>query len=394
MSRAGRLSRLPGMRTRVLVVGGGYAGLLAAIRLARKSDAADVVLVDARPYLVERVRLHEDAAGVLRRRVPYATRLRGTRVGFVQGWVSGVDLEARRVRIGDEDVAFDELLLATGSIAGAAGIPGAEHAFPCANEEDVLRLRERLSGKTVIVGGGLTGVELAAELGERRPDLEVTLATGGPIAPSNGEEARAAIREALAARRVRLLEDTRVSAIEKDGVVLASGEALASAATILATGFVPSPLATQIGLAVDELGRARVDACLRSTSHPFVHVAGDAARVEVDAGAPLRMACATAMPMGAFAADDIARTIAGAEARPFRFAFYLQCTSLGRTAGLVQRVDVHDAPLQSWFGGRRAAWMKEALCRYTMLSMAAERRGFSYRWLRPPSPRPLRQLAA
>src|SRR4051812_25115689 len=110
MSHGRGLPRLPGMKTRILVIGGGYAGLLCALRLARKADA-DVVLCEARPWFVERVRLHEDVASGFRERRPIADFLHGTGVRLRVGFVSEIDLAARRA--GGE--AFDELVIATGS---------------------------------------------------------------------------------------------------------------------------------------------------------------------------------------------------------------------------------------------------------------------------------------
>jgi NADH dehydrogenase FAD-containing subunit len=373
------------MKTKILVIGGGYAGLLCALRLARRTSA-EIVLVEARPFFVERVRLHEDIAGKRRERRSIAEMLAGTGVGLRVGWVSGVDLEARRATIetdaGVVREAFDELVLATGSIAAKRGMPGIEHAFACDTEESSIVLAERLSRSksVVVVGGGLTGLEIAAELGARRRELAVTLVTAGMLAEASlVETSRAYAANTLARLDVSLRENERVAAIEERAVVLASGDVIPSDCTIWTGGLAPSPLAQSIGLAVDETGRAIVDARLRSASHPFVHVAGDAARVSFGPHT-LRMACATAMPMGAFCADDIARTIANREARPFGFSFMLQCASLGRDSGLVQRVDATDAPRPRFWGGRPAAWFKEGLCRYTMLGMAMERRGYAYRW--------------
>ncbi|MCL2448225.1 MAG: FAD-dependent oxidoreductase [Polyangiaceae bacterium] len=361
---------------KVLVIGGGYAGLLCALRLARKSEA-EVTLVDGRPHFSERVRLHEDVANGWRRRKPLAELLCGTRVSLRVGWISELDLESRHAG-GD---AFDELVIATGSAASRPRIPGFEHALTCDVEESAHVTAGHIQnthGPIVVIGGGLTGLELAAELGARKK--HVTLVTDGALGQASLTDAsRAYAKAALARFGVELLEDSRVTAIEKGAVVLVNGSSLPSECTIWAGGLAPSPLPRSIGLAVDATGRAIVDDRLRSVSHPFVHVAGDAARVSFGPHV-LRMACATAMPMGAYVADDIANRAP----RPFQFSYAVQCASLGRASGLAQRVDRADRPVPRFFGGRPAAWLKQGLCRYTMLSMATERSGFSYRWFESP----------
>jgi NADH:ubiquinone reductase (H+-translocating) len=134
-----------------------------------------------------------------------------------------------------------------------------------------------------------------------------------------------------------------------------------------------------LGLAVADDDRALVDERLRSLSHPFVHVAGDAAAT------PLRMACATACPMGAFVADDILREIAAVEAIPFSFGFLGTCVSLGRRDGVIQRADRLDRPTSVAFRGRLGAFFKELVCRFAMHAATLERRGLAYRWASGPA---------
>lgn len=391
------------MARRILVVGGGYAGTLAAIRLARKTRAqdAEVVLADARPWFVERVRLHQDVAGKGPARTSLASMLAGTRVELRVGTVSELDLERRRARFDGgaiaagqaREEAFDEVVLATGSRASRPDIPGIERTLSCATEEKALALRARLAtldgGRVVIVGAGLTGIELASELAEGRPDLHVTLVSSGVLAPIVSDGGREHVRRAFQRARVGVVEHARVVAVEQDAVVLSSGEVLPSDATVWCGGFVANPLGARAGLAVDGHGRAVVDARLRSTSHDFVRVAGDAARVEVcgrDGGpTALRMGCATAMPQGAFCADDLAASLVGRAVKPYSFAFVLECMSLGRRDGLVQRLDAYDVPLRSFVAGRPGAWIKELICRFAKGSARLERHGLGYAWPKAPA---------
>lgn len=347
MSRRGRLPRLPGMKRnqRVVIVGAGYAGTACAVRLARKRPETEVVLVDARAYFVERIRLHEDVAGpTLRRRVPLQRHV-GDRVRVVRGLVDGIDLDARRVHVGGRAEAFDELVVATGSHAATP-----RHAVSISTEEEALVARARLAHpdvrRVVVVGGGLTAVEIAAELCDRRPGLAITIVSATAIVAGT---------EAFFARRgVDVLEHQRVVAFEKDGVILESGVALASDVTVWAGGFVASPFARALAPAVDDR--------LRSTTHPFVRVIGDAAPTG------LRMACAVAIPTGCYVADDLA----GHAGDAFSWKWVTTCVSLGRREGMVQfasrRLD-----------GRPAAWFKEFICRFAFAS-TNEGWGFEYRW--------------
>ena len=394
MSRAGGLPRLGGMTRRILVIGGGYAGLLFANRLARKTRAADaqIVLASARPWFVERVRLHEDAAGHGPARRALASMVDPRRVTVRLGTVESVDFAAQRASFAEGPTeAFDELVLATGSVQARPPVPGFEHARSCANEEEALALQAELgalphAARVVVVGGGSTGIELATELGDQRRDLRVTLVTSGDVGACVSPAAQQHIRAVCTRMNIELREHARVVAVERDGVVLASGDAVPAAITIGCGGFVPSPLAGALGLAVDAIGRALVDDQLRSTSHVHVRVIGDAARVDPGArGAPLRMACATALPQAAFCSDAIARELAGDEARAFSFAYLVQCLSLGRREGLVQYVDPWDAPRRLFVKGRVAAWIKELICRYAAGSPRLERRGIGYSWPKAPA---------
>lgn len=378
------------MGRRILVVGGGYAGMLAAVRLAKRTRGRDVsiALVDPKAHFVERIRLHEDAAGALRPRRSLASMLEGSGVDVIAGAVLGVDLAARRAEIalaGSRDVtreAFDDLVLATGS--RAARVPS--RALSCATEEDMLALRARLAtlapgARALVVGAGLTGVEVAAELAERRAGLRVTLVSDGEVLPDATPAGRESARRTLAALGVEVVSNERVVAVDDVEVVLSSGVGLRANATVWAAGFEASPLPRATGLAVDALGRALVDARLRSVAHDFVRAIGDAAHVDVGGG-PLRMACASAMPMAAFAADDLAREIAGDAPRPFAFSWFVRCASLGRRAGLVQRLDAEDRPTSLWLDGRPGAWFKESICRFTVASIALEKAGIGYAWPR------------
>jgi len=126
------------------------------------------------------------------------------------------------------------------------------------------------------------------------------------------------------------------------------------------TSFDLSPIAWDAGLRVNERGQVLVDDHLRSISDPSIYAIGDAAYVP-----KRRMSCALALPMGEYVAD----MITGKTRDAFRFGFVIQCISLGRTNGIIQFVTPDDAPRDKAILGRPAAWVKELVCRYTILSM-------------------------
>jgi NADH dehydrogenase len=368
---------------RIVIVGGGYAGTLTAARLARAGLDASVTLVDPKDSFVERVRLHQLAAGQDVPARSYAEIL-GEGVTFVRG--KAVALEADRVVLEDGSVPYDWLVLAVGSVSGDAGVPGArEHAFPIAEPDGAQRLRDALpgiadrNGRVVVVGGGLTGIETAAELAESYPALRVALLSREPVGHDLSEVGRAAVEDAFGRLRVEVVRGA-AEAVTAEGVV-ANGALLPADAVVWAAAMVASPLLRRLGLAVAPDGRAIVDEHLRSVSHPHVRLVGDAAYVQID-GKPLRMSCAAGEPMGAHAADEIARELRGEPLEPFRFSYVVRCVSLGRREGLIQLVDAHDRPRSYALTGRLGAWTKELVCRFAADSLPWQRAGVRYQWLR------------
>lgn len=377
---------------RFVVLGGGYAGTLAALRLARKpevrSGAAEVVLVDAKAAFVERIRLHQRAAGGGSADRPYERILAGSGVRFVQAGVERI--AAGELGWTGGGLSFDGLVIALGSMVDRDRVPGVrDHALCVGNADEVGPLTRRLAdlalrdGTIAVVGGGLTGVETASELAERLPGLRVRLVTSGRLGDDLSERGAAHVQATMARLGVDVVERARALAVDTDGVVTAAGPIDADQ-VVWAGPMVAPRLLRDAGFAVDDAGRAIVDDRLRSISHPWAFVAGDAARVAMAPGpggpaGSLRMACATAMPMGAYAADALSALASGQEPAPFRFVYLARCISLGRRDALVQWVDAHDAPRGVWTGWTGAA-AKEAICRFTVAMIELQRAGIDYRW--------------
>lgn len=351
--------------THIVVLGGGYSGMLAA-NLAARRRGSRVTLVNERDRFVERVRLHQVAAGQELREHKLADQLRdGARL--VVDRVTGIDPAAHRVDLAaGEPLTYDVLVYALGSQADLDSVPGAaEHAHTVAGAEQALALRERVAagGTVTVVGGGLTGLESATELAESLPSLKVRLLTEDVLGERLSERGRRHLRRTFTRLGVEVRDQVRVAQVRADGVVLADGEHVASDIVVWTTGFVVPALAAQAGFAVDGHGRMVVDETLRSVSHPDVYGIGDAAAVHRPDGQELRMACATGLPVAQQAVRAIEARLAGREPKPLHFRYVNQCVSLGRKDALIQFVRRDDSPREAVLTGRFAALYKEMIVR-------------------------------
>jgi NADH:ubiquinone reductase (H+-translocating) len=352
--------------THIVVLGAGYSGQLAANLAARRLDAK-VTLVNDRDRFVERVRLHQFAAGQQLRERTLADLLRGSGAELVIDRVTGIDPEARAVSLAEGDpIHYDTLIYALGSRADLESVPGvAEHAHTVTSVEQAVELRARVAagGTATIVGGGLTGIEAATELAESNPALKVRLLTGDVLGERLSERGRRYLRGAFTRLGIEIRDEAQVTEVRADGVVLADGEHVPSDFVVWTTGFTVPPLARAAGLAVDDHGRMLVDDTLRSVSHPDIYGIGDAASVHLADGQELRMACATGLPLAQVVVRVLAARAAGDTPKPVRYRFFNQCISLGRKDGLIQFTHADDSPKEAVLTGRLAALYKEIIVR-------------------------------
>ncbi|MFC4126797.1 NAD(P)/FAD-dependent oxidoreductase [Nocardia rhizosphaerae] len=360
------------MKHRIVVLGAGYAGAFAAGTLARKlhPDDFQITVVNAEPDFVERLRLHQLAAGRPLRHRPLARVFAGTGIELRVARVRALDVERRTVTVAGQDgvdeLGYDTLLYALGSSADET-VPGvAEHTFPVAARESALGLRARLDkladgGKVLVVGGNLTAIETVTELAEARPGLRVALATSGELGGWLGASARGQLLRAVDRFGITLHEHTTVARVEPGAAIAADGTALRADAIVWAAGFAVSPIAAASGLAVVPDGRIRVDRQMRSVSHPEVYVAGDSVFVLGENGLPLPMSCASAGFTGMQATAAIVGDRTGRSISTTALSYVGNHISLGRKDAIFQLVD-GAAQARSWaLRGRMAARIKAAI---------------------------------
>ena len=360
---------------KVIVIGGGYSGTIAANHLRMRADV-DITLVNPRPKFVERIRLHQFVAGNYDATVDYGTLL-GEGVRLVVDSAVRIDTATRQVGLASgRALDYDYVIYAVGSTGVTpSSVPGAaEFAYPIAELELAQRLRNAIDelhpdAPITVVGAGLTGTETAAELAEQ--GHRVTLVCGGKLVPTLSEPGRRSATKWLRKMGVAVLEADVVAEVRADAVVFADGAVRPSALTIWTAGFGAPELAAASRLHTDALGRLLTDETLTSVDDDRIVAAGDAA---APSGQPLRMSCQSAVPLGAQAANTVLSRIAGTEPAVIDQAFLGSNVSLGRRAAVIQWARKDDTPVNLYFGGRLGAALKEAVCKGTVWGIRREAR--------------------
>ncbi len=353
----------------ILILGAGYTGMAATMALAGRLKGRDdvhITLVNPQTRFTERLRLHQTASGQALDDLEIPDRLAGTAVDFVQGWVTGIDADARTVRIDDElTLRYDTLVYALGSVADTETVSGVdEYAYTLDSAQDALLLAEQLDrmpdGNVVVAGGGLTGVESAAEIAEQHPELDVILLSRQQPGSMMGEKARARLHAGLDRLGVAVHTGVDIIKVMADGVALGGGEVVPAATVLWTTGVRVSPIAAAAGLDVDDRGRIVTDESLRSVSHPDVYAVGDAAAIRQRYGV-IHGTCQSGIPTALHAASSIVRELKGKQPKKFRFGYVHQPVSLGRHDAVIQFTYPDDRPKRLFLAGRLAVAYKETV---------------------------------
>lgn len=372
----------------IVIVGAGYAGVLCANRLraslsAEEARGVRIRIVNPAPGFVERIRLHELAAGTRTSATIPLTDLLHPDVELVVGAAVHIDPSRKVLDVRSDDgpiaLDYDRLVYAVGSGGSTGRVPGAARfAYAIADPGPAAAAAATIAAgrpgqRIVVVGGGFTGVETAAEVAERRPMTRVTLVTSGPLVPAMRPRARRGIRSRLTRLGVTVEERDRVEAVDEAVLRFADGTSLPFDVCLWTASFSVPDLAATSGLACDAIGRLRVDEHLRSIDAPDILGAGDAVRLPDSVGGHLRMGCAIALPLGGAAALTLVAELRGEPLPVASVGFLVQCLSLGRRDGYVQVVRADDTATALALTGRLGARFKEAICRMTVDATKKER---------------------
>lgn len=355
---------------RVVIVGGGFGGLLAAKGLAGKSDI-EVTLIDRRNFHVFQPLLYQVATGGLSPAdicAPLRSVLRDAKnIRTVLAEVTGFDLEGRRVLLADGEFAYDYLIVAAGARHHYFGNDAWEQYAPGLKSiEDATEIRRRIltafeaaereSDPTarralltfLIVGGGPTGVELAGTLGEiandtlradfrsfRPEEARILLLEGGSrILNSFPESLSHAAEESLLKLGVRVRTGAAVESLDVGGVTVniqGTVERIESRTVLWAAGVKASPLGKMFGVETDSAGRVPVRQTCQLPGRDEVFVIGDMASFPVSGGKTLPGVAPVAMQQGRYAAEAI---LAKRKPQPFRYSNRGDMATIGRAAAI------------------------------------------------------------
>jgi NADH dehydrogenase len=366
----------------ILIIGGGYGGIAAAKKLAKKyknNDGVTVTLIDRHPFHTLMTELHEVAGRRVEPdsvRVPYAKIFGASKIKVVLDTVVSVDFEKKQARSAVRAYNYDYLILGSGAEPEFFGIPGIkENSFTLWSFDDAMKLRyhiddifEKAAAEQdrvkrqkmltfVVAGGGFTGIEMAGELLEWRDvmcskwliaknEVHIVVVEALPnILPMLEEELREKVAYYMKHHGAELLVNTPIVGAEPGTVKLKDGSALETGTFIWTAGVTGCAFADSLDLAKGPFGRNLENAGdgspkrnrkgrllvtdeIRSADHPEVFPVGDNLWF-IENGKPLPQIVETAVQTGETAAHNIIADIEGQEAKKFKSNYHGFMVSVG-----------------------------------------------------------------
>ncbi len=396
---------------RVVIVGGGFAGLYAALALDRSlgyHQGLEIIVVDRRNYFLFPPLLPSVASGAIETRqvtYPFRRIFEATNIAFRKQHVENIDVEKKiihsrvdldahpqtgEVRVVRDSLPYDYLVLAPGSDANTFNTKGVrEHAFfmrelsdavqvrnqiidcfeRAAREPEAVRRREQLS--FVIVGAGPTGVELASEVRDlveqvllnRYPEVdphEVTVTivqSGKQILPGWHDSIVEKASKQLSNLEIRVLTGRRVIGVDAFSITLDGGEKIATRTTVWCAGVKPAAILESCGLPRHASGRVEIERDLRVKGRDDVFVLGDAAFLEHE-GKPLPPLGQVAFQEGSHAGANIVRLLSLEPTKPFRYFNFGALVSVGEHFAALELLGIRLSGFVAWLIWRTLYLMK------------------------------------
>ena len=378
-------------KTRILILGGGFAGLHAAIHLddtlARDPDV-EITLINRENFFLFTPMLHEVAASDLDlTNIVNPVRKLLKRIKFFAGEVESIDLKRKTVAVSHgfdhhhHNLHYDHLVLGLGSITNFYNLPGlAERALTMKSLGDAIHLRNRLIAlleeadteccanvrgpllTLVVAGGGFAGVETIAGINDfmreamrfypnlREDMLRVVLVhPGDVILPELGKKLGLYTQKKLADRGVEIQVNVRVSAVSERGVELSTGEMIETKALIWTAGTSPNPVLDTLPCP-KERGRLKVNEMLQVPDWGGVWALGDCALVPNGKNGNYHPTTAQhALRQGKVLAKNLIATVRNGTMKPFSFRTIGQLAAIGRRTGVANIFGINFSGFLAWW---------------------------------------------
>ena len=378
-------------KTRIVILGGGFAGLHAAMHLddtLARDPNIEITLVNRENFFLFTPMLHEVAASDLDlSNIVNPVRKLLKRVKFFAGEVESIDVERRSVTVShgfdhhDHQLPYDQLVIGLGSITNFFNLPGlAEKALTMKSLGDAIHLRNHLIALLeeadtecsddvrgplltfVVAGGGFAGVETIAGINDfmreavrfynnlREDMLRIVLVhPGDVILPELGPKLGRYTQQKLSERGVEILVKTRVTAVTEHGIQLSSGEMIKTEALIWTAGTSPNPVLMSLPCMKDR-GRLVVNEMLQVPGHEGIWALGDCAVVpDPKTGRPHPPTAQHALRQGKTLAKNLIAAVQDRPLTPFSFKTIGQLAAIGRRTGVANILGINFSGFIAWW---------------------------------------------
>lgn len=376
--------------TRIVILGGGFAGLYTALQLEKtraREPGIEVTLVNRENFFLFTPMLHEVAASDLdMTHIVNPIRKFFRHVQFFEGEVEFIDLPGQRVVVSHglndhhHELQYDHLVIALGSVTNFFNLPGlAGRALTMKSLGDAIHLRNRLIQNLeeadfecfpqqreplltfVVAGGGFAGVETIAGVNDfvreavefyphlKEEDLRMVLVHPGEvILPELGGKLGAYAQKKLAERKVEIRVNTRVTGVTEAGVELSDGSVIRTNTLVWTAGTSPNPLLQKLPCE-KERGRLKVSPTMEVPGWPRVWALGDCALVPDPSGKPYPPTAQHALRQGKVAAQNVEACVRGRRQRPFVFSTLGQLAAIGRRTGVASVFGFNFSGFAAWW---------------------------------------------